>query len=883
VPNFAPGQRLGSYELLSLIGSGGMGQVWKARDLRLGRTVAVKISKEEFSDRFRREALAIAQLNHPRVCTLHDVGPDYLVMEYLTGESPRGPLPLGKVLQYAGEICDALDAAHRQGITHRDLKPGNILLTPHGVKLLDFGLAKMRPSATDQETQSITIEGTVLGTPAYMAPEQIEGRVADARSDIFALGCVLYELTTGHRAFEGRTATETTAAILMKDPPPPSTLARGVPSSFDRVVAACLAKNADDRFQNVRDVKLALQCVGSDTRPSAVVATFPRSLGFLCALAALSACAVALWLFVRSPPRPPDTLRVALSTPGYEPADFGGGAMQIAQPSPDGKFVLWIVFNAARRRQLVVTSLESGTSTALTGTEDVGAAFWSPDGRQVAFFRAGKLQKISADGGSPQTIAQLEGLIAGSWGTSGELLLMPSNRTPLVVIAEAGGPQVQVTTLDADRFENSHRNVTFLPDGHHFLFTARSSRSEFNSVYLGDRRGKEVHRLEGLSSNAQFLPLAGDDGWLVYGREHSVLARRFNMRTGSFAGREQVVLEHVGYDSVSAATAFRASENGRALIYYEATPVLSEFRWYGRADQSPGGSVIAGGFKGQIVQPRLSPDGERVLFSRPDEKTGNRDLWLLDTRRAASARLTTSPANDWWGTWAPDGRGMYFASDRGPRGTTLFFKNGLESSAPETPVVPATPYSPIDITTDARWLLLSASGGAGSQFGMVVADLRSHSQPQPLLDTEFDEPVGRFSGDGHWLAYMSDETGTYEVYVRRIRDGKLEPSSRIPISRNGGEYPEWDRKGHELFFLGFDRTVYSVPFGPQGPEGEPVALFKACGNTGFPGEGTRTAWQDPYAVAPGGQRLLFRCNTVERSAIPLRLWRDWMPILGQQR
>jgi Tol biopolymer transport system component/predicted Ser/Thr protein kinase len=870
------GARVGPYEILSRLGAGGMGEVWKAHDSRLGRTVAIKFCHHQFSDRFEREARIIAHLNHPNICTLYDVGPNYLVMELVEGQPLQGPVPLLKAVSYVSQICDALDAAHRAGVTHRDLKPGNVLLARDRVKLLDFGLAKIEPAriTPDDETvtNALTARGTILGTPQYMAPEQIEGRTADSRSDIFALGCIIYELITGKRAFDGKSASVIAGAILAKDPAPMRSIEPLTPPLLEQIVASCLAKDPETRFQSARDVNLALAWLSAAS--GAPPARMARNRVWLwVGIGALASGCLAAALVWRGRSVPAEPIRIPLATPGFRSAEE---YVRVPQPSPDGTKILFTVFNEAGRRQLAVSSLDTGIVTLLALTEDTTLAVWGPDSQSIAFIARGKLRRISTAGGNPQVIADMARVSEAAWGANGEIIYAPNNRSGLFAIPESGGSPVEVTKLDLSRAENSHRNPVFLPDGDHFLFSARSTRSDFNAVYVGSRSSKKFRRLDRINSNAGFAPVHGTRGWLVYARDEVLFARMFDLVTAEFSGTERRLVDRVVQSPANAAAAFQLSSNGRLMVYSETDRDQSVFQISDRAGHTLRQYSFAGR---QAVQMRVSPDGGRLLFSHPDEKTNNRDIWMLDLERDTESRLTSNPASDWFGVWAPDGEGIYFASDRtAPPKFQVFYKRTLEPGAPEEALEPALPYPINDISNDGRWALLSRLT-PGAQYGLMIADLRAKTPAEVLLDTEFDEPFGRFSPNGHWLGYESDENGRFEVYVRRIIDGHLDSSPRITVSRSRGEYPAWNASGSEMYYLGPDRMLYAIGFGGTGPVGDPQPLFRVCGGNGYPGEGLSASWDVPFAVVGGGQRFVLRCRPGNESTASVFVFRDWAATL----
>jgi Tol biopolymer transport system component len=466
-------------------------------------------------------------------------------------------------------------------------------------------------------------------------------------------------------------------------------------------------------------------------------------------------------------------------------------------------------------------------------------------------------------------------VIDAAWNASGDILYVPNNRSPLFLLPAGGGPAVEITSLDASRAENSHRGPDFLPDGRHFIFTARSARSDMNCAYLGAVGSKEVRRLDNVTSTAAFASVSGSEGWLVYGREQNLLARWFDAGSGVFRGPEQRLLDRLTYSPAGATSAFSLSANGRVLIYSDVNRAESLFQTVDRTGQV----ARRYSYRGETVQPRISPDERALLFSRPDTKTGNRDLWALDLHADTISRLTTNTANDWWGIWGPDSRTIFFASDRFTSPDfRLFVKRVPEPGADEEQMHPKAPFLPVDASHDGRWLL-GFQRRRETLAGLATLDLRSGSESQDLLDTEFDELTPRFSSDGAWIAYMSDENGRYEVYARRVDDGRLAPSPRVAISRNGGLYPAWDPAGQELFYIGPNRTLYAVRFGPGGPVGAPQPLFRLCGSAAYSGEGLPASWHMPYDVYRGGRRFLVQCRPETEAAQPFYLFRDWQETL----
>ncbi|HUP49736.1 MAG TPA: protein kinase, partial [Thermoanaerobaculia bacterium] len=575
-----PGVRLGPYEIVAPIGAGGMGEVYRARDTRLDRTVAVKVLSAEFANdaqvrlRFEREAKTISSLSHPHICTLHDVGAhegrDFLVMEYLEGESladrlSRGPLPLEQALTVAVQIADALDKAHRRGIVHRDLKPGNIFLTRTGAKLLDFGLAKnwaaaLGPQASVLETQQkpITEQGTIVGTFHYMAPEQLEGKEADARSDIFAFGAVLYEMLTGRRAFGGKSKVSIIAAILEHDPPPITTLQPMSPPPLERLIRTCLAKDPDDRWQTAHDVGLELRWIAESGAVTLPVASRRRERWLAAGLglaAALAAVLGALWY--RAANQPLEIVASSLVAP--EDADFAFDLSGMAL-SPDGRKIAFPARNAAGSVQIWVRRLSDAAAQPLAGTDGAHAPFWSPDGRTLGFFASGKLKRIDASGGPPQSLADAQNGRGGAWGTDDVIVFTPSTGGALYRIAASGGTPVAITELDQKTGESTHRWPFLFPDGEHVLFLAggqlstERQGSKIDAVSL--KTGKRTHLVDSSAGAIYAWP-----GYLLFRREQTLVAQRFDVRTLKPSGEAFPIAEGIPANNTNAAI-FSASQQG---------------------------------------------------------------------------------------------------------------------------------------------------------------------------------------------------------------------------------------------------------------------------------------------------------------------------------
>jgi eukaryotic-like serine/threonine-protein kinase len=657
----SPGDRLGPYEILGPLGQGGMGEVWKARDPRLNRIVAIKQSHVRFSERFEREAHAIAALNHPHICQIYDVGPDYLVMEYVEGQPLKGPVPLNEALTIAGQILDALDAAHRKGITHRDLKPDNILVGKAGVKILDFGLAKMDQPESGVSgdviaTKPLTAEGTILGTLHYMSPEQIEGQEADARSDIFAFGLVLYELITGQRAFEGKTRTSLVASILKDQPRPLSELQPLSPPALERVVATCLEKDPDKRWQSAREVKHALEWISAEApKPTAPAPAppparrnwiWPAAVGAL--LVALGVSTWALWF---KPAPPAHAMRFQVKLPDNVTVN------EYVSVSPDGHKM---VFNAAGDQSgLWIHDLDTLEWRRLVGTEDGRSPFWSPDSRFLGFAVGNQLKKIEVAGGPAQTLCSAPALIGtGTWNRDGVIVFGPYGVPgPLRRVSATGGIPADVTVPDRAHGEGAHSQPTFLPDGKHFLYYRRGP-PDITGIYIGSLDAKPAEQSRERILENTFGLIYYAEGNLFFVREGTLMAQPFDQGRLKLRGDPVPVAEHVGTFANSAM--FSVSATG--VLAYRAGAAAaagSQPTWFDRQ-----GKVV--GTFGEPSQDSafvLSPDGSRAAV-RGGAPGQPGDLWLLDFGRGVRTRFTFRQSAGSPAVWSPDDSHIIFAAGR---------------------------------------------------------------------------------------------------------------------------------------------------------------------------------------------------------------------------
>ena len=839
----APGQRFGIYHLHECIGAGGMGEVYRARDTRLGRDVALKVLPHAFTAdadrlaRFEREARALAAMNHPNIATIHGIedsdGVRALVMELVDGSTlaerlARGPLPLPEALAVARQILDALDAAHEKGIIHRDLKPANVKVTSSGlVKLLDFGLAKTvrdeSPGQAATITSGATREGLIVGTAAYMSPEQTRGQPVDKRTDIWAFGCVLYEMLAGRPAFARGTVSDTIAAVLEREPDWPA-LPAGSPA-VSRLIRHCLAKDTRLRLRDAGDARLAIEdamstATAAETSAGSGTAGWRRWMwaigGFLFAGLLAGGIALISLRSMRSSALPERPAQFTLSFAGQM---TGMASTTVPVPSPDGRYFVFVGTSNEGATSLWIRPLDSSDARPLQGTDDAETAVWSPDGRWIGFFADGKLKKVSVSGGLPQTIASLPGFQDPAWGPNGNIIFRLGNRQPLVRISESGGTPEPVTKLNAALAENSHRGPNFLPDGRRFLFTSRCAAPENNALYIGSLDSPDVRRVMTAASKVVFVPSKnGAPAALLYYRDGGIEARAFDADSEKLSGGPQPVIAGVDYYPSSIQAFFQVSADGRVIVVRPAGAGDTQFTWFDRSGEQTGTL----GAPGNVAEPRISPQGDRVAFTRPDAQIGNRDIWTIDIARGFAARLTLDPANDWHAVWAPDGKQMAFGSDRGAPEAKPYIKRSLDPTGEEVRLA-NTETSPTDWSRDGQWI------ATGSDTITIVP--ASGDRPSfRFLSQPFRQGGARFSPDGRWLAYVSNETGKFEVFVRPFTGGPAAAEGKIQISDKGGDFPVWRSDGRELYYMSGDFSIYAVATGDlnRGTVPRPERLFRAC-------------------------------------------------------
>jgi eukaryotic-like serine/threonine-protein kinase len=813
------GNQIGPYAILSRLGEGGMGEVWKARDTRLNRTVALKFPKLQFSERFRREAQSVASLNHANICTLYDVGPDYLVMEYVEGRPPKGPLPESEAVRIGIEIAAALDAAHRQGIVHRDLKPGNILVTKSGVKLLDFGLAKLlapAPPAISETTlpQPLTGEGAVLGTPQYMAPEQVEGKPTDARTDIFAFGCVLYEMLTGRRAFEGKSPASVVAAILVREPPRIQDLQPATSPGLESIVRTCLAKDPDDRWQSARDLIHALQGVQESTGAPAGAGP-PARAGWIAAGLLLMAVAALGYLAFRRPAEPARSVRFSITGPEettlFEP-----------RVSPDGERIAFSAVSAGGfltggRPQIYVRRLNSSELAAVAKTEGATDIFWSPDSRSLGFYADGRLKRVDLAGGEPQTLCTtLADVTFADWNRDDIILLGGKRRGLMRLPAQGGAPEL-VTALDPQKGELDHFAPVFLPDGKRFVYVARQAQGQLQAKW-GSLDGKESGELPIQTALLQYAP----PGYLLFPREGAVFAQKLDVSTMKLSGAPWMVGGPVlqGNNPINQ---FSVSGNGVLAWRTAVARTASELVWLDASGRRAG-TVGPPAFYGS---PALAPDGSRLAVDIYDPSTKTRDIWIIDLKSGSRTRFTFDPADDLDPVWSPNGRQVAWTSDRkGVR--DLYVKSAGGEGQEEPLLVSSLPKDTEDWSGDGGHLIFSQPVEGGPELAIFALSMGpgAEHKPFPIRATEFIERQGRLSPDSKFLAYSSNQSGrSLQVYVQPFPP----TGGRWQVSPSAGTEPQWRADGKELYYVSGSKLM-AVPVKTDGAgfeAGVPRVLFEA--------------------------------------------------------
>ncbi|MGA8491178.1 MAG: protein kinase [Terriglobales bacterium] len=865
------GTKLGPYEIQSPLGAGGMGEVYRARDTRLGREVALKILPESFAreiDRLRRfeqEARAVAALNHPNILAIHDIGQHdgspFLVSELLEGESlramlDRGALPPRKTIEYGVQIAHGLAAAHEKGIVHRDLKPENIFVTKDGrIKILDFGLAKLAQKAganLDGHSDDVTLTsehtaaGVVMGTASYMAPEQVRGETVDPRTDIFAFGAVLYEMLSGVRAFRRDTPAETMTAVLKDDPPDLSASspdsARVVSPSLERIVRRCLEKNPEQRFQSALDLSFALSALsGTESSAIARAAAVSRptsALPWLAAALALVLVSATTW-FVARRPQPTTRMQFALTVPD----EMSISHMALSR---DGKMLVFVSpEESSALPMLFVQRVGSSSVTPLPGTQGASYPFWSPDGAYVGFFANGKLQKIAISGGTPQVLATALTGRGGSWGSKGVIIYAADAQSPLQRINADGTGMATLTQAIRTKEDQSHRWPMFLPDGDHFLFWAgnfsNAKDDRLSGIYASSLEGKERKLV--ILSHSSF---AFDAHNLYYADDQrQLVSRAFDPSALAVSGSPAVVTNAVGFQPSTYWSAFTVARNGTLIYNTDVGAAQSALTWIDRSGKELGRI----GDPAVEANPTLSPDGSRVAVDISDEKANNVDVWIESTTGADNSRFTFEPSEEVVGVWSRDGKTLAYRN-AGSEGPTLLLKasTGLERERKRFTLPPTSmdDIIPNSWSLDDRQILFTHQVTSGEYLELIPI---AGGEPTRLLTSKGSETNGQISPDGKWVAYASDESGEWEIYVTSFPGA----AGKWQVSRGGGSEPRWRGDGKEIYYIAPSGMLTAVPVNGEGifATGTPAPLFQIHGRAPISSTDVFT-----YDVAKDGKRFL---------------------------
>jgi serine/threonine protein kinase len=868
-----PGTRLGPYEILDPVGAGGMGEVYRANDTRLGRSVAVKIlpshlsTDPDYRRRFDREARVISSLSHPHICAVYDVGhesgSDFLVMEYLEGRTLAdrllaGPLPLEDVLRIGREIAGALAAAHRSGVVHRDLKPGNVMLTPSGAKLLDFGLARMGVAGdapavsttikgdSGRSGSSLTSEGTILGTFQYMAPEQLEGAKVDARTDIFALGAVLYEMLTGRRAFEGKSQASLIASIMSGSPAPISQAAPLIPPALDRVVQVCLEKNPERRWQTAHDVALQLEWIaegGSAAGISKPVAQRRRT---------RERAGV---LYLKRPPVPvPYTVRFQI------PPTKGLVSAGMPKISPDGRTIAFDGTDSTGVTRIWIQPLDALTAHPLSGTEGTTRPAWSPDSRSLVFFAGNQLKRVDAGGGAVRVLLDRVQGSDCTWSPEGVILFDGASGDSIRSVPAAGGVASPATRIDRARGQTEHAWPHFLPDGKHFLFQAKYLRGVGDSLMLGELGSFETRTLGPAGSLMDY----SEPGYILWVQDGALRARRFDDGSMTFRGEPLPVATEISASFVGLAE-FSVSRNG-VLACRPGGSGLQQPTWVDRS----GKPLSTLGSPGRYYDPGLDPTGHRVVVSLRDPAGLEQDLWILDDRGGAPSRLTSDPSSDFGGLWSPDGDRIAFTSTRS--GAQDIYVKDFRGVGDAAPIWQDGAYKVVtDWSGDGRTLIVQRLSHETS-WDLWAFPLGGHADPFPIVADEFTEVQGRLSPDGHWIAYSSDESGKSQIYVQPF-PGR---GAKQRVSSVAGTEPFWRGDGKELYYLTLDGDLMMLTIDTSSGfhSGTPQPLFHARVSANY-------QTRNRFCPSADGQRFLLLATGTPRLA-PTTVVLNWTAELNER-
>ena len=867
----AAGTKLGRYEIRSKIGEGGMGEVYLARDIEIGRDVAVKVLPSTFSTeqdrlkRFQQEACAAGALNHPNILSIYDVGKHdgspYVVSELLEGETLRRriggtPLAQRRAIDYASQIANGLAAAHEKGIVHRDLKPENIFVTNDGrLKILDFGLAKLtqldgHESQTEVPTRRVdTDPGVVMGTVGYMSPEQLKGRAVDQRSDIFSFGAILYEMLSGRRAFHGESSAETMSAILREDPPELSNTNKTVSPALERIVGHCLEKNPEGRFHSARDVAFALEALSGSTtsNETTIAAVLPardrRGRVWLpwaiAGAAVLFAAAAFAWAYLRRLPSSEvgESARFIVPMPDK--------ALILGPPtiSPDGRRIVYRLNTEDGKELLWVRALDSFDARPLVGTDGALQPFWSPDSRSIGFFASTKLKRIDLSGGAAQTLCDAPSNVSGAWGRDGTIIFSRGVASGLYRVTMAGGTPVQLTQVDASRNEIEHTWPYFLPDGRHFIYLVRNAQPENSAIYVGSLDSKQTKSLLQVHSSAVYAP----PGYLLFVRETTLMAQAFDADRLELKGDAFPVAEQAVRNPIIGRAMFSVSDNG-VLAMRTGRINNDQLIWFDRTGKQLGALTSPGGY----TAPALSPDEKSVAVSRVDLQNGTAaDIWLINLERGTQIRLTSDPASEIYPAWSPAGDRITFVSNR--NGQTSIYQKLSNGSAPEEPLVTSAElkYNP-SFSPDGKFIMY-AQFNPKTNADLYLVSTGSDRKIQMFLQTNFIEAQPRVSPNGRWVAYISNETGQFEVYVQTF---PVAGGGKVLVSVGGGSQPQWRGDGRELYYYSPNRKLMAVEVNGDGSTftvgvAQPLFDIRITGafDQSFPGNGY-------YTPSRNGNRFL---------------------------
>ncbi|MEO7794993.1 MAG: protein kinase [Thermoanaerobaculia bacterium] len=882
----APGTRLGPYEIAAKVGEGGMGAVYKALDPRLGRSVAIKVLPEgliataDQRARFDREARAISALSHPHICTLFDVGregeTDFLVMEYLEGETLadrllKGRLPLDQAVRSGIEIAGALAQAHRLGLVHRDLKPANVLLTGSGVKLLDFGLAKRqaaplqilsRSAVAAELTQVVsaeplTVEGMLVGTPQYMSPEQIEAREADTRADLWAFGCVLYEMLSGRRAFSGDNPPAVIAAILQSEPERLAALAPSLPPALDRLVRSCLVKNRETRWQSAHDAALLLQEIArSGAEPTPPAPAGVRTRGARWPLLALGAAALLAGagiaaLLHRPAASAAAEVRLHIAPPQGEEFFSSFDSLSLAV-SLDGRQLAFVTVGERAESRIWLRQIDEIEARPLPGTEGARSLIWSADGRSLAFFGGGKLKRLDLGTEAPVAICDTPSGtgFAGTWGAENQILFSGVQGDAIYSVSALGGTPEKIVEPDAQRNEARTKWPWFLGDGRRFVYLSRDT--QLTSSLMLVEPGKPRRVVAPLESRVAFL--APDV--MAFARDGVLVGQKFDPASARLLGAPYSIAPAVRFFFSPGWAGFAASPAGTAFLLSEDS--VYRLRWMDRTGKPLGEVGPPGGYSSLDV----SPDGHSVLVERMQPEVGSYDIWQIDLERGVETRLTSERGADIAGRWLPDGKSIVYSAQR-PLGPNMV-RRDLASGREQDLLSRSTFQVATSISRDGRRLLFRERGDDGKPRAWVL-NLEGEMHPQQLFTTAGQEDQMRFAPDGDAFAYLSDETGAFEVYVSSLANR----NEKVRISTGGASLVRWSRSGEEILYLTADRRMLAVPvrFSPRLELGLPVELFRLA---------EHAAWRD-FDVSPDGSRILAIVRERSGGAQPATAILNWRP------